>query len=64
MTESLCIASAETNAGKELGWPSKRPAYIKNNESILERYSCFSVNTDNFIKFKAAIEFPAGSAPS
>lgn len=64
MTESPCIPSAVTNVGKELGWPSNRPAYIKNNESSLERYSCFSVNNDNFNKFEADTEFPAGSAPS
>lgn len=64
MTESLCNASAVTKVGKELGWLSKRPEYIKNNESTLERYSCFSVNNDSFTKFKAATEFPAGSAPS
>lgn len=64
MIESLCKVSADTNTGKELEPPAKRPANVRNRESILERYSDFSVNIDSLSKFIADIEFPAGSAPS
>lgn len=62
--ESQCNVSAVTNVGRALGWLDKRPENVKNKESILERYSSFSVNIDSFNKFNAAIEFPEGSAPS
>lgn len=64
MIESQCRVSADTNTGKALEVPDKRPANVKNKGSILERYSDFSVNIDSLNRFNADIELPDGSAPS
>lgn len=64
MIESQCKVSADTIVGNALELLDKRPANVKNRESILELYSDFSVNIDNLNRFKADIELPEGSAAS